>query len=201
MGMTTPSDPRSRATAPAADSPLARAEAAALPTIRAEAPDDIDAISELHRAAFGGPNEAALVDAIRRTTRFIPDLSLVAELNGQVIGHLLLSQVELAPADGSEAIPALALAPLAVLPMHQGRGVGTLLVRGGMALADARGREALVAVLGAPAFYRRFGFESAATWTIDGPWASAADAFAVRPVANASPVPGTVIYPPAFTLV
>ena len=74
---------------------LERAEQAALPTIRPELPDDIDAIAELHRAAFSGPAEAELVDAIRRSAYFIPGLSLVADLNGQVVGHLLLSRVDL----------------------------------------------------------------------------------------------------------
>ncbi len=178
---------------------LERAEEAALPTIRPETPDDIDAIAELHRAAFNRPAEAELVDAVRRSAHFIPDLSLVAELNGQVVGHLLLSRVELVPRDETAAIPFLALAPVAVSPLHQGRGMGTLLMRAGVALAAARGDEAGIAVLGSPEFYGRFGFVSAADLEIDGPWPAPPGVFQVQSLRDAPLPPGTVSYPAPFS--
>ena len=182
-------------------SALERAEEASLPTIRPETPEDIDVIADLHRAAFNGTAEAELVDAIRRSAHFIPNLSLVAELNGQVVGHVLLSRVDLVPLSG-EAIPFLALAPVAVRPMHQGRGIGTLLTRAGLALADARGMEAGVAVLGAPEFYRRFGFVAAEADGIDGLWKAPAGVFQVLPLSAADgDLPeGVVSYPAAFSL-
>lgn len=178
---------------------LERAEEAALPTIRPETPDDIDAIAELHRAAFNGTAEAELVDAVRRSAHFIPDLSLVAELNGQVVGHLLLSRVDLVPRDESGAIPFLALAPVAVSPMHQGRGVGTLLMRAGVALAGAREDEVGIAVLGSPEFYGRFGFVSAADLEIEGPWPAPPGVFQVQPLGGAELPAGTVSYPAPFS--
>ena len=190
-----------RTEGPPDGTPLERAEQAALPTIRPELPDDIDAVAEVHRAAFNGTAEAELVDAIRRSAHFIPALSLVAELNGQVVGHLLISRVELVPARG-DAIPFLALAPVAVTPMHQRRGIGTLLTRAGLALADARGEEVGVAVLGAPEFYRRFGFVSAEADGISGPWKAPVGVFQVLPLtaADGELPEGVVTYPAAFSL-
>lgn len=187
---------------PAEGSALERAEEAALPSIRPEAAEDIDVIADVRRAAFNGSDEAELVDAIRRSAHFIPDLSLVAELNGQVVGHVLLSSVELVtPHDGT--LPLLALAPVAVSPLHQGRGIGTLLTRAALALADARSHEIGIAVLGAPNFYRRFGFVSADAEAISGPWKAAAGVFQVLPLTAAGEAlpPGVVAYPAAFSLV
>ncbi len=182
---------------------LERAEEAALPTIRPESPDDIDAIADLHRSAFPGTTESELVDAVRRSAHFVPDLSLVAELNGQLVGHLLLSRVELLPEAGGDPIPLLALAPVAVSPMHQGRGIGTLLMRAGMALAGNRAEEAAVVVLGSPEFYGRFGFRSAADADISGPWPAPEGVFQVLPLqlpdGERQLPPGTVAYPAAFS--
>lgn len=178
---------------------LERAEEAALPTFRPELPTDIDAIAEVLRAAFNGPAEAELVDAIRRSAHYLPDLSIVAEMNGQVVGHVLLSRVDLVTT-GGEALPFLALAPVGVLPMHQGRGIGTLLMRAGLALAHARGNELGVAVLGSPNFYGRFGFRAAEEAGIDGPWPVAPGVFQVLRLDPERRLPaGTVNYPAAFS--
>ena len=191
--MTTRLDPASDGTA------LERAEEAALPSIRPEQPDDIDAIAELHRAAFSGRAEAELVDAVRRSAFFVPALSLVADLNGQVVGHVLLSRVDLVTEAGDHA-PFLALAPVAVAPMHQNNGVGTLLMRAATALAQARGEEAGIAVLGSPDFYGRFGFVDAAELGIGGPWPAPGGVFQVLPLTDAAQLPsGTLEYPAPFS--
>ena len=178
------------------DEPLAAAAWA----IRTEQPIDLDLIHELHRTAFPGPVEAELVDAVRSSPLYVPEGSLVAVTeDGSVLGHVLVSRVSLAR-EGSEAIDVLALAPLAVLPPHQGRGIGTALTTAALAAADAR-PEPLTVVLGAPAFYRRFGFAPASDFGIDGPYDTAGEAFQVRPNPAAESLPtGTVIYPPAFSL-
>ena len=168
-------------------------------SLRPEQAIDLDQIHELHRVAFGRPAEAELVDAIRSGSDFIPGLSLVAVADdGSVLGHVLVSRIALDPDDGTGRVDALALAPLAVLPPHAGRGIGTALTAAALEVADAR-EEPFVAVLGSPAFYGRFGFEPAAEHGVDGPYADAGDPFQVLPRPAAGPVPaGMLIYPAMF---
>jgi putative acetyltransferase len=170
-------------------------------TIRPERPLDLDQIHELHRVAFSGPNEAELVDSIRSSAAFVPELSLVAvTTDGSVLGHLLISQIELVPADPKDAdgrVTVLSLAPIAVLPPQQGRGIGTALMEEGLRIADER-EEPIMVVVGAPAFNRRFGFVPAADHGLTGPYDAAGDAFAVRVRPGDQPRSGTLVYPAAF---
>lgn len=168
-------------------------------TIRLEHPLDLDQIHELHREAFAGPHEAELVDAIRSGPTFVPELSLVAVTDdGSVLGHVLISQIELQPhEEEAERLTVLALAPVAVLPQHQGRGIGGALVAEALAMADAR-EEPMVAVLGAPAFYGRFGFTPAADHEVSSPYDDAGDAFQVRARPGAQIPAGALVYPAAF---
>ncbi|MBA2633245.1 MAG: N-acetyltransferase [Chloroflexi bacterium] len=168
-------------------------------SIRPELPVDLDQIHDLHRAAFRGPAEAELVDAVRAGSGFLPELSLVAvAADGSVLGHIMISLVGFDPAsEGMARSEVLALAPLAVLPPHWNRGIGTELTRTALEIADQRD-EPFVAVLGAPSFYARFGFRPAADEAIHSPYDAAGSAFQVRPLAGASLEPGTVVYPPMF---
>lgn len=169
-------------------------------TIRLEQPIDIDQIHDLHRAAFRGPQEAELVDAIRSSAAFVPELSLVAVTeDGSVLGHVLLSHIDLQP-DEADAprLTVLALAPIAVLPHHQGRGIGTALLSEALAIADAR-EEPMTAVLGAPSLYGRFGFEPAGEHGVHGPYDDAGEAFQVRPGPGVTITPGTLVYPSTFS--
>ena len=168
-------------------------------SIRPELPVDLDQIHELHREAFRGPAEAELVDAVRAGADFIPELSLVAiASDGSVLGHIMVSRVGFAPdAAGSPRSDALALAPLAVLPPHQGRGIGSALMGEALAVAEQRA-EILVAVLGAPSFYERFGFGPAADLGVRSPYDDAGTAYQVRPLGERRIEPGSVIYPPMF---
>lgn len=171
-------------------------------TVRLEQPVDLDQIHELHRAAFSGEAEAELVDAIRSGPTFVPELSLVAVTDdGSILGHVLLSQIDLQP-DGEDAhrVTVLALAPVAVLPAHQGRGIGSTLLREALAIADKRD-EPMVAVLGAPALYGRFGFAPAADHGVHGPYDDAGEAFQVRAQDGAEITSGSLIYPAPFASV
>ena len=106
------------------------------PVIRSERPADAAAIRGVHDAAFAGPAEGRLVDALRDSGAFSPDLSLVAvTADGDVVGHVLFSRLDL-EVDGRD-VPAAALAPLAVLPCHQRTGIGTRLVREGLRRLEA----------------------------------------------------------------
>lgn len=180
--------------------PLSDPIEAASWAIRPEQPIDLDLIHDLHREAFRRPDEAELVDAVRSGAGFVPELSLVAVTDdGSVLGHILVSRVAFEPAsEGSVRQDALALAPLAVLPPHSGRGIGSGLVREALALADERD-EPFVVVLGPPAYYARFGFVAAAEHGISGPYDGAGEAFQVRArPGEPALVPGTVVYPRIF---
>ena len=118
--------------------------------VRPETPGDIAAIRVVEEAAFGQSVEARLVDDLRTAGDSI--YSLVAVDNGTVVGHALFSRMK-AP------FPALALAPVAVLPERQRMGVGSHLISEGIACGEAAGWLGIF-VLGDPAFYRRFGFDA-----------------------------------------
>jgi putative acetyltransferase len=121
--------------------------------LRPEAPADWDAIDAIHQQAFGRPGEAALVRALRREAT--PYLALVAERAGRVVGHIAFSPVEI---EGGSP-PALGLGPVAVEPGLQRAGIGSALVRTG--LARCAGLARIVVVLGHAAYYPRFGFRPA----------------------------------------
>ena len=166
--------------------------------VRPETDADHEAAAAVVTAAFGQPAEARLVELVRASDEYVPELSLVADLAGDVVGHILFSRVRV----GTWALPALALAPLAVAPAHQGRGVGGALVRAGLERAATRPEQAVV-VLGHPAYYPRFGFEPARAYGIEPPWPDVPeDAFLVRLLpAYTERCRGVEEYPPAFDAV
>jgi putative acetyltransferase len=164
--------------------------------VRPEIPSDYEAVEELLRSAFGGSDESQLVQSLRASEDYVPDLALVAEENGKVVGHIVFSYVTL---KGDEEFRVLALAPMAVTPGLQKRGIGGALVEAGLERADDRG-EPLVIVVGHPTYYPRFGFESARRYGIEPPSADFPDdAFMVRQLSGYSERHrGRVVYPPAF---
>lgn len=163
--------------------------------IRAEASGDEPAIRGVNEEAFGGPGEAELVDALRAAGKVT--LSLVAESEGLVAGHILFTPVQVIP-EREEAWLAVVLGPMAVLPALQGQGIGSQLVDAGLERCRALG-EQIVFVLGHPAFYRRFGFVPTAACGIDSQY-KAGDAFVVAELAEGALAGrrGTIRYDPAF---
>ena len=135
-------------------------------TIRAERTDDHDAITAVVAAAFGSPAEARLVERIRASTRYRAPLALVAELDGEVVGHVMVSDADLHTASGVRHLAMLS--PLAVAPDRHNAGIGGELVRTVCRLADETG-EALVVLEGSPQYYGRFGFEPSARYGIELP--------------------------------
>jgi putative acetyltransferase len=126
-----------------------------MPEIRAEVPSDADGIRALNRQAFGGEAEAKLVDLLRERGRNI--VSLVAVEEEQVIGQVLFTEVSVKPASPFKGV---GLAPLAVLPVFQNKGIGTELVHKGLALCRDL-RYDFSVVLGHADYFPRFGFKKA----------------------------------------
>ena len=119
--------------------------------VRDEKIDDLPAVRQVVAAAFGQAAEADLVDALRQSGDAV--ISLVSEDNGKISGHVLLSKLR-APDR------CIALAPVSVMPEHQNQGLGSMLIREGLARAKRDGWQA-VFLLGEPEYYERFGFRAA----------------------------------------
>lgn len=167
--------------------------------IRAEAPGDRTAVFRVNAEAFGQEDEARLVDALRGSSAFIPELSLVAVRHGEVAGHILFTRISIRSDDTSAS--ALALAPMAVLPACQRLGIGSALVRHGLAEAARLGHGAVI-VVGHPGYYPRFGFKDAAGFGLRAPFPVEPGAFLALELLPGAldGVTGEVEYPPEFGL-
>jgi putative acetyltransferase len=164
--------------------------------VRQETSEDIRAIDVVNLSAFQGDDEANFVTAIRQTPSFVPELSLVAEFGGRIVGHVLLFKVALVSSDGERNI--LALAPMSVVPSQSHRGIGSALVRAGVAKAGSLGYGGIV-VIGHPDFYKRFGFENASKWGVRCPVSAPDEAVTAKElVAGGLEGGGTVRYPRSF---
>ena len=128
-------------------------------TVRKEDAADIKAIDVVHMSAFEGDQEVGLIDTLRKSSSFLPDLSLVAEFKERIVGHILLSKVVIQ--HGAKSADILALAPMAVVPSQSHRGIGSDLVTAAINVAKDNNFDAIV-VVGHPEFYKRFGFKPAA---------------------------------------
>jgi putative acetyltransferase len=159
--------------------------------VRRETPSDIAAIRTVNEAAFGGDAEAALVDGLRVDGDLV--LSLVTEGDGRIVGHCGFSRLTIGP--NGQSAKGVALAPVAVLPDLQRRGLGQAMIRQGIAQLRADG-EGLILVLGDPDYYFRFGFRSSAAAAFrtpyDGPHLQALS------LRGDAPEAGEVRYPRAF---
>lgn len=165
--------------------------------IRVEHVDDHAGVDEVNRLAFGQDNEARLVATLRQADGFDPGLSLVAVCDGAVVGHILFSPIRI-ETDSSD-VPALALAPMAVLPELQRRGIGSDLVREGLE-ACRRAGHAIVVVLGHAEYYPRFGFTPASGFGIRPPFPAPDEAFLALALAPSGldGISGVVRYPAPF---
>ena len=166
--------------------------------IRPETAADVAAIHDVNFRAFGRESEARLVASIRASAGFIPDLSLVAVEEANVVGHILFSRIGIrAP---HAAVEALALAPLAVRPESQNQGIGSTLTRHGLEACRRLGHR-IVVVVGHPNYYPRFGFSSARARGLDAPFRDEAFMVIELTAGALDGVRGTVEYPPAFSTV
>jgi putative acetyltransferase len=171
-----------------------------MPTIRVrpETADDATAVYAVNAAAFGRADEAALVARLR--AQGAAAVSLVAQVDDAVVGHILFSPVTVT-GDGAPWA-ALALGPMAVLPARQGHGIGSQLVRAGLDACRRRGED-VVFVLGHPGYYPRFGFAPARPFGIDCQYDVPAEVFMLVELAPGAVAGrrGTVQYHPAFDAV
>jgi putative acetyltransferase len=147
--------------------------------IRLERANDIEAIDNLLKRAFGGTEESTLVRALRASDYFVPPLALVAEAveeegANRIVGYILFSRISIETRDG--VVPALALAPMAVAPEQQRQGIGTQLVETGLEACRQLGHS-IVVLVGHPEYYPRFGFELARAYDLDLPFAVPDEAF------------------------
>lgn len=133
--------------------------------VRSEHPEDRDAIRHVNEEAFGGRDEADLVDALRIEGAALA--SFVAEIEKRIVGHILFSRMSIETA--GNPLPAVALAPMAVLPEQQGQGIGGMLIRHGMDWLRGEG-EQIVIVVGHPKYYPRFGFSTDKTCSLVSPF-------------------------------
>jgi len=140
--------------------------------IRMETPADIPGVRAVNAEAFDTEAEATLVDALRESGKVT--LSLAAILEGEVVGHILFSEIIMEPGGAEARI--VGLAPMAVRPGCQGEGIGSALVRRGLEECRALGYRGVV-VLGHPSFYPRFGFTPASEHGVTSTYNAPDEAF------------------------
>ncbi|MFH0910904.1 MAG: N-acetyltransferase [Planctomycetota bacterium] len=163
--------------------------------VRKEKARDIEAVREVNLRAFGQTQEADIVDALRRNC---PDLlSLVAVRNKCIVGHILFSPVTVE--GGYGVVQGMGLAPMAVLPEHQRQGIGSALVRKGIARLEKKGCP-FVVVLGHAEYYPRFGFKRASLHGIRCEWEVPDEVFRILPLqpSRLQGVSGPARYRPEF---
>ena len=165
--------------------------------IRPENRDDYPSITRLNDLAFEQKTEGKLVENLRKTQEFIPSLSLVAEIAGEIAGHILFHPIGIDTAESYR--DTLALAPMSVHPEYQRTGIGSELVREGIESARDLGHRSII-VIGHPEYYPRFGFKPASNWGIKAPFDVPDNAcLALELVVDAlKDANGTIKYPEEF---
>jgi putative acetyltransferase len=163
--------------------------------VREEAATDIDAVREINELAFDQPGEAILVDKLRERCADI--LSLVAVQDGQVVGHIFFSPVVIESGTGTGSDMGSGLGPMAVRPEYQNQGIGTALVREGLARLEGQGC-GFVVVLGHPRYYPRFGFVRAGRYGVSCEWDVPDEVFMIQ-VFGETILSGLARYRPEFS--
>lgn len=170
-------------------------------TIRVETAVDHADVRQVVAAAFHPEPVADLVEAIRESAYYEQELALVAETDGRVVGHVMISYAEMSTNQGDRRVALLS--PLAVDPEHQKRGIGSRLVHRALDKARSMG-EPMLLLEGDPKYYRRFGFEPSHRYGITLPLPSWASIDAGQVIWLGEPErfeSATVVYPPAFEMV
>lgn len=151
-------------------------------TIRIEKPEDVLQVRNINEQAFETPAEANIVDTLRQACPH--SLSLVAEYDNCVVGHILFSPAEVN--SSVKSVEGMGLAPMAVLPDKQLLGIGSQLVKRGLEILRERDCP-FVIVLGHPEYYPRFGFELTSKYGLSSQWDDVPDeAFMIMVMDHAS---------------
>ncbi len=169
--------------------------------IRQEIKDDLRDIYEINTLAFGQENEAKLVDLLRESKTFIPELSLVATIDNKIVGHILFTKIKIVD-DKKNEFDSLSLAPMAVKPDVQKNGIGGQLITAGLNKARELNFKSVI-VLGHKHYYPKFGFVPANKWNIKSPFDVQTEAFMGIELMEGGlkNVSGTVKYPKEFDIV
>ena len=167
--------------------------------IRQEKPEDYTLVYQVNEKAFGQDSEAKLVEALRKNKEvFVPELSLIALYKEQVIGHILFTKINILKTD-NQFQESLALAPMAVLPQMQLKGIGSSLIKEGLKKARDLGFTSVI-VLGHPDYYPKFGFIPASDYNIKTTFEVPENAFMAIELTKGAlkENAGTVCYPKEF---
>ena len=169
---------------------------------RQENPADYEQVNEVVREAFkneptSDQTEHLLVERLRKSEAFIPQLSIVAVSNGAIIGHILLTKVEIK--SENQSFESLSLAPVSVKPEYQNKGIGSRLVRKSHDIAKKLGFKSVM-VLGHEHYYPKFGYQPASNFDIEFPFDAAdKNCLAIELEKNGlKGVSGKVEYPKEF---
>ncbi len=167
--------------------------------VRREQLADLPAVRAVQAAAFdrgeGEPVEVRLLDQLRESDDWVPELSWLAEIDGRIVGHVVCTRGHVGE------VGCVGLGPLGVVPDCQRAGVGTALMHAVIGAADALG-EPLIALLGDPAYYSRFGFTPSTAHGVHPPDASWGEHFQIRQLSTwTEPITGTFRYSASFNTI
>ena len=162
--------------------------------IRHETGNDYIGIEKINDLAFGQQVEGKLIERLRKNPEYNEKLSIVAEIVGGIIGHILFFPIKIS--DGEHSYDSLSLGPMAVVPKFQGKGIGGRLILHGLQVSRDLGYTSVI-VLGHKDYYPKFGFKPASKWGIHAPFNVPDEAFmAIELIENGlKGVKGAVMYP------
>ncbi|WP_343588462.1 N-acetyltransferase [Flavobacterium sp.] len=170
--------------------------------LRQENKNDFESVFQLIEKAFekeeySDHKEQFLVERLRNSEAFIPELSIVAEIDNKIVGHILFTKLQIK--NESETFPSLALAPVSVLPEFQGKGIGSELILHGHEIAKSLGYKSVI-LLGHQDYYPRFGYELCEKYNIKMPFDVPAENCMVIALTEDAlkGISGEVVYPKAF---